>query len=211
MSTIDKIANLRDRRQTLEQGGGKDKQDKQHASGKKTARERIAMLLDEGSFIEVDAFVEHRGTKFGMENMQAPAEGVVTGYGTVDGRLVFVYAQDFTVIGGSLGEMHAKKICKVMDMAVKMGAPIIGINDSGGARIQEGIDALAGFGEIFFRNHRSFRRNPADFCYHGALRGRCSIFAGDSGFHFHGGQNQSNVYYRSTGHQSCYRRRCDSR
>ncbi|MCI9625491.1 MAG: methylmalonyl-CoA carboxyltransferase [Clostridia bacterium] len=152
MSTIDKIANLRDRRQTLEQGGGKDKQDKQHASGKKTARERIAMLLDEGSFIEVDAFVEHRGTKFGMENMQAPAEGVVTGYGTVDGRLVFVYAQDFTVIGGSLGEMHAKKICKVMDMAVKMGAPIIGINDSGGARIQEGIDALAGFGEIFFRN-----------------------------------------------------------
>lgn len=152
MSTIDKIANLRDRRALLEQGGGKDKQEKQHASGKKTARERIAMLLDEGSFIETDAFVEHRGTKFGMETVQAPADGVVTGYGTVDGRLVFVYAQDFTVIGGSLGEMHAKKICKVMDMAMKMGAPIIGINDSGGARIQEGIDALAGFGEIFFRN-----------------------------------------------------------
>jgi acetyl-CoA carboxylase carboxyltransferase component len=109
-------------------------------------------LLDEGSFVEVDAFVSHRCTEFGMDAVEAPGEGVVTGYGTVDGRLVYVYSQDFTVIGGSLGEMHAKKICKVMDMAAKMGAPIIGMNDSGGARIQEGIDALSGFGEIFFRN-----------------------------------------------------------
>ena len=113
------------------------------------------MLLDEGSFVEIDAFVKHRCNEFDMAKTEAPGEGVVTGYGTVDGRLVYVYAQDFTVIGGSLGEMHAKKICKVMDMAMKMGAPIIGMNDSGGARIQEGLDALSGFGEIFYRNTRA--------------------------------------------------------
>ena len=110
------------------------------------------MLFDEGSFVEIDAFVTHRCTEFDMAKTNAPGEGVVTGYGTVDGRLVYAYAQDFTVIGGSLGEMHAAKICKVMDMAMKMGAPIVGINDSGGARIQEGIDALKGFGDIFYRN-----------------------------------------------------------
>ncbi len=152
MSTHEKIALLQQKRSIVELGGGADKIEKQHSSGKLTARERIDLLMDEGSFIEIDAFVTHRGTKFGMEKTVAPAEGVVTGYGTVEGRLVFVYAQDFTVIGGSLGEMHAKKMCKIMDMALKMGAPIIGINDSGGARIQEGIDALSGFGEIFFRN-----------------------------------------------------------
>ncbi len=152
MSTLSKIAELQQKKAELQLGGGKEKIEKQHAANKKTARERINLLLDEGSFIEFDAFVSHRGTKLGMESVSAPAEGVVTGYGTVDGRLVYVFAQDFTVIGGSLGEMHAKKICKVMDMAVKMGAPIIGINDSGGARIQEGIDALAGFGDIFYRN-----------------------------------------------------------
>ncbi len=152
MSTIDKLNDLKCRRSVIEQGGGADKIKKQHDSGKLTARERINMLMDEGSFIEVDAFVKHRATAFGMDKTIAPAEGVVTGYGTVDGRLVYVYAQDFTVIGGSLGEMHAKKICKVMDMALKMGAPIVGINDSGGARIQEGIDALSGFGEIFYKN-----------------------------------------------------------
>ena len=152
MSTLSKIAELQQKKAELQMGGGKEKIEKLHAANKKTARERINLLLDEGSFIEFDAFVSHRGTKFGMEKVNAPAEGVVTGYGTVDGRLVYVYAQDFTVIGGSLGEMHAKKICKVMDMAIKMGAPIIGINDSGGARIQEGIDALAGFGDIFYRN-----------------------------------------------------------
>ncbi|MGN0150231.1 MAG: acyl-CoA carboxylase subunit beta, partial [Clostridia bacterium] len=136
----------------IEKGGGEAKIKKQHDANKLTARERINALLDAGSFVEVDAFVTHRCTEFGMDCVEAPGEGVVTGYGTVDGRLVYVYAQDFTVIGGSLGEMHAKKICKVMDMAAKMGAPIIGMNDSGGARIQEGIDALSGFGEIFFRN-----------------------------------------------------------
>lgn len=143
--------------------GGEAKIQKQHDSGKKTARERINDLLDKNSFVEVDAFVTHRCSEFDMPKTKAPGEGVVTGYGTVDGRLVYVYAQDFTVIGGSLGEMHAKKICKVMDMAAKMGAPIIGINDSGGARIQEGLDALSGFGEIFYRNTRAsgvIRRFP---------------------------------------------------
>ncbi len=155
MGTVDKLTELQYRRSVIENGGGEAKIKKQHDSGKLTARERILKLLDEGSFMEVDAFVTHRCSEFGMDRVEAPGEGVVTGYGTVDGRLVFVYAQDFTVIGGSLGEMHAKKICKVMDMAAKMGAPIIGMNDSGGARIQEGVDALSGFGEIFFRNTRN--------------------------------------------------------
>lgn len=152
MGTVEKLTDLQNRRASIAQGGGEAKIKKQHDAKKMTARERILALLDEGSFVEIDAFVEHRCTQFEMADTKAPAEGVVTGYGTVDGRLVYVYAQDFTVIGGSLGEMHAKKICKVMDMAVKMGAPIIGMNDSGGARIQEGINALAGFGDIFYRN-----------------------------------------------------------
>ena len=143
---------LRERREKIEAGGGPKRIEKQHASGKMTARERIAALLDPNSFVELDAFVEHRCTNFGMENTKAPGEGVVTGYGTIDGRLVYVYAQDFTVVGGSLGEMHAKKICKVQDLALEMGAPIIGLNDSGGARIQEAVDALAGYGAIFYRN-----------------------------------------------------------
>lgn len=152
MKTVEKIKQLKDKRQEILQGGGKDKIDKQHEAGKMTARERLKMLLDESGFVEVDAFVKHRCTEFDMPKTNAPAEGVVTGYGTIQGRLVYVYAQDFTVLGGSLGEMHANKICKIMDMAIKVGAPLIGINDSGGARIQEGIDGLGGFGEIFFRN-----------------------------------------------------------
>ena len=152
MGTVDKLTELQYRRSVINNGGGEVKIKKQHDSGKLTARERINALLDEGSFVEIDAFVTHRCTEFGMDCVEAPGEGVVTGYGTVDGRLVYVYAQDFTVIGGSLGEMHAKKICKVMDMAMKMGAPCIGLNDSGGARIQEGINALAGYAEIFQRN-----------------------------------------------------------
>ncbi len=140
------------RRATVLAGGGAKRIEKQHQSGKMTARERINTLLDEQSFVELDAFVEHRCNDFDMAETEAPGEGVVTGYGTIDGRLIYVYAQDFTVIGGSLGEMHAKKICKVMDLAIKMGAPCIGINDSGGARIQEGVDALSGYGNIFYRN-----------------------------------------------------------
>ncbi len=152
MGTVDKLTELQYRRNIINNGGGEAAIKKQHDSNKLTARERINLLLDAGSFVEVDAFVTHRCTEFGMDKKEAPGEGVVTGYGTVDGRLVYVYAQDFTVIGGSLGEMHAKKICKILDMAVKMGAPVVGMNDSGGARIQEGVDALAGFGEIFTRN-----------------------------------------------------------
>jgi methylmalonyl-CoA decarboxylase alpha subunit len=147
-----KLKTLQEKRSAIEKGGGEKRIAKQHESGKLTARERIEKLLDKGSFVEIDAFVEHRCIEFDMAETKAPGEGVVTGYGTIDGRLVFVYAQDFTVIGGSLGEMHAAKICKVMDMAVKMGAPIIGLNDSGGARIQEGVDALKGYGDIFYRN-----------------------------------------------------------
>lgn len=149
---MSKIEKLIEESSRIELGGGEKRIEKQHASGKLTARERINLLLDDGSFIEIDKFVKHRSTNFGTSTLEAPADGVITGYGTVDGRLVFVYAQDFTVVGGSLGEMHAAKICKVQDMALKMGAPLIGMNDSGGARIQEGVDALSGYGKIFYRN-----------------------------------------------------------
>ncbi|HZK28366.1 MAG TPA: carboxyl transferase domain-containing protein [Thermoclostridium sp.] len=152
MSTMDKINDLYDKKQKIAMGGGEDRIKKQHSANKNTARERIQMLMDPNSFVEVDAFVEARSIEFDMQNKKVSGDGVVTGYGTIDGRLVFVSAQDFTVIGGSLGEMHAKKITKVMDMAIKMGAPFISINDSGGARIEEGIDALSGFGDIFYRN-----------------------------------------------------------
>lgn len=152
MSREEKLTKLAGKREKVLLGGGQKKIDKQHKDGKLTARERIEKLLDEGSFVELDQFVVHRGVEFGMQEVEAPGEGVVTGYGTIEGRLTYVFSQDFTVLGGSLGEMHAAKICKAMDLAVKMGAPFIGINDSGGARIQEGIDALNGYGEIFKRN-----------------------------------------------------------
>lgn len=148
----DKLNELIERRKKVELGGGESAIAKQHESGKLTARERILKLLDANSFVEMDAFVEHRCVNFGMEKKTAPGEGVITGYGTIDGRLVYVFAQDFTVIGGSLGEMHAAKIVKAQEAALKVGAPIIGINDSGGARIQEGVDALAGYGRIFYNN-----------------------------------------------------------
>lgn len=149
---LEKIKQLIEKRETARIGGGEKAIEKQHARGKYTARERINMLLDEGSFEEYDMFKLHRCTNFGMEKKQYLGDGVVTGSGTIDGRLVFIFAQDFTVNGGSLSETMAQKICKVMDMAVRNGAPFIGINDSGGARIQEGINSLAGFGEIFERN-----------------------------------------------------------
>ncbi len=148
----EKIAELREKTKKIMLGGGQMSVDKQHKNGKLTARERITKLLDENSFVELDAFVEHRCANFGMEKKSAPGEGVVSGYGTIDGRLVYIYAQDFTVIGGSLGEMHAAKIVKAQQMAIKVGAPLIGINDSGGARIQEGVDALSGYGKIFYNN-----------------------------------------------------------
>lgn len=150
--SVNKLDDLRQKKAKILAGGGTSRIEKQHKSGKLTARERLDLLFDEGTFVEMDAFVKHRCTNFGMESVEAPAEGVVTGYGKVDGRLVYAYSQDFTVVGGSLGEMHAAKICKAMDNALKMGAPIVGINDSGGARIQEAVDALSGYGKIFFKN-----------------------------------------------------------
>ena len=148
----DNIQKLVERRAKARLGGGEKRIEAQHAKGKLTARERLALLLDEGSFEEYDMFVQHRCTNFGMEKSHPDGDGVVTGCGTIDSRLVYVFAQDFTVSGGSLSKTMSEKICKVMDMAVRNGAPCIGLNDSGGARIQEGIDALAGYGEIFERN-----------------------------------------------------------
>jgi propionyl-CoA carboxylase beta chain len=133
-------------------GGGQKRIDAQHQRGKLTARERIDVLLDDGSFEEWDTFVEHRCTDFGMEQQKIPGDGVVTGYGTINGRLMFVFSQDFTVFGGALSEAHAEKICKVMDAAMRVGAPLIGLNDSGGARIQEGVASLGGYAEVFQRN-----------------------------------------------------------
>lgn len=153
MSTVqEKIELMKAKQEKIKLGGGEARIEKQHAKGKMTARERIEMFFDEGTFVELDQFVTHRCTNFGMEKKSLPGEGVVTGYGTVNGRLVYAFAQDFTVEGGSLGEMHAAKICKVLDLSLKMGAPVIGINDSGGARIQEAVDALGGYGKIFLKN-----------------------------------------------------------
>lgn len=153
MATVqEKIQELQAKQAKIKLGGGAKRVDKQHAQGKLTARERIEKFFDAGTFVELDQFVSHRCVNFGMSEKEIPAEGVVTGYGLVNGRLVYAFAQDFTVEGGSLGEMHAAKICKVLDLATKMGVPVIGINDSGGARIQEAVDALAGYGKIFHRN-----------------------------------------------------------
>ena len=148
----DILEQLEQRRETARMGGGQKRIDAQHARGKLTARERVDLLLDEGSFEEFDMFVTHRCTDFGMEKQKPAGDGVVTGWGTINGRLVYVFSQDFTVFGGSLSETHAQKICKIMDMAIQNGAPVIGINDSGGARIQEGVASLAGYAEVFQRN-----------------------------------------------------------
>ena len=148
----DIIKQLEAKREQARLGGGQKRINAQHSKGKLTARERIELLLDEGSFEEWDMFVEHRCNDFGMANESVPGDGVVTGYGMINGRLVFVFSQDFTVFGGSLSEAHAEKICKVMDQAMKVGAPVIGLNDSGGARIQEGVASLGGYAEIFQRN-----------------------------------------------------------
>jgi propionyl-CoA carboxylase beta chain len=152
---MDKNSELIQRREASQLGGGQARIDKQHQQGKLTARERVTLLLDEGSFNEIGQFVEHRATTFGLDKQQFPGDGVVTGFGTVHGRLVYVFSQDFTVLGGSLSETHAAKICRIMDLAMQNGAPVIGLNDSGGARIQEGVVSLAGYADIFFRNTRA--------------------------------------------------------
>jgi propionyl-CoA carboxylase beta chain len=152
MSNRSKIEELNQLRKESQQGGGPTRVKSQHDQGRLTARERLDLLLDKGTFRELDAFVKHRTTSFGLEEQKILSDSVVTGWGTIDGRLVYVFSQDFTVFGGSLGEVHAEKICKVMDMALKNGAPVIGLNDSGGARIQEGVVSLGGYADIFLRN-----------------------------------------------------------
>ena len=152
MPQDERVHELRRRKEEAKLGGGLDRIEAQHTKGKLTARERVDHLLDPGSFVETDMFVEHRTTDFGMEKKRFPGDGVVTGYGKISGRLVYLFSQDFTVFGGSLGEMFASKVVKVMDMAMKTGAPFIGLNDSGGARIQEGVASLGGYAEIFYRN-----------------------------------------------------------
>ncbi len=183
-----KIEHLNQMRLQSAEGGGQDRIDKQHRAGKLTARERLDLLLDPGSFREIDAFVVHRERNFGMDeaDKQFLGDSVVTGWGTVNGRLVYVYSQDFTVLGGSLSEVHAEKICKIMDMAIKNGAPLIGLNDSGGARIQEGVISLGGLCRYFPAEHTSQRRDPAAQPDHGAVRGRRGLQPGADRFYFHG-------------------------
>src|SRR6056297_1963286 len=152
MSENEKVKRLIKLREESKKGGGETRIKKQHDKGKLTARERIDLLLDKNSFEEIDAFVTHRSSAFGLEDQQFLGDGVVTGYGKVDGRPVYVFSQDFTVFGGSLSETHAEKICKIMDLALKNGVPVIGLNDSGGARIQEGVSSLGGYAEVFWRN-----------------------------------------------------------
>jgi propionyl-CoA carboxylase beta chain len=152
---MDRNEDLLKRREASHLGGGQARIDKQHQQGKLSARERITVLLDENSFNEIGQFVEHRATTFGLDKQHFPGDGVVTGYGTIHGRTVYVFSQDFTVLGGSLSETHAAKICRIMDLAMKNGAPLIGLNDSGGARIQEGVVSLAGYADIFYRNTRA--------------------------------------------------------
>jgi len=152
MSIEEKLERLKKRQKQARLGGGQKRIDAQHKKGKLTARERLDLLLDEGSFEEFDMFVTHRCSDFGLDKQRISGDGVVTGYGTIEGRLTFIFSQDFTTFGGTLAEGHAEKICKIMDLAMKVGAPVIGLNDSGGARIQEGVVSLGGYADIFLRN-----------------------------------------------------------
>ena len=179
--TENKLDLLRRKNAAAEEGGGPERTSKQNAEGKMTARQRIEFVLDEGSFEEFDKLKTHRCDDFGMASLRYPGDGFVTGHGLIDGREVFVFAQDFTVFGGSLSETHAQKICKIMDLAMKVGAPIIGLNDSGGARIQEGV-GLAGYADIFLRNTLASGVVPQISCNPGPVRGRRGLFTGDHRF-----------------------------
>jgi propionyl-CoA carboxylase beta chain len=169
--SFSKLDLLREKSRLAEQGGGAARLEKQRAAGKMSARERIEFLLDENSFEEFDKFVVHRSTDFNLEKEKHLGDGVITGHGLIDGREAFVFAQDFTVFGGSLSETHAQKICKVMDMAMRTGAPVIGLNDSGGARIQEGVVSLAGYADIFLRNTLASGVVPQISCIMGPCAG----------------------------------------
>ena len=183
------------------EGGGEARLERQHQAGKLTARERIDLLLDPGTFIELDRFKTHRCTDFGMADKKILGDGVVTGYGRVEGRQVFVFAQDFTVFGGSLSGAYAEKICKVMDLATEVGAPVIGLNDSGGARIQEGVESLAGYADIFLRNTLASGVVPQISRHHGPLRRRRRLLPGDHRLHLHGQEHQLHVHHRPRRHQ----------
>jgi acetyl-CoA carboxylase carboxyltransferase component len=187
---------LEEMRSKATQGGGETQVDKQHAKGKRTARERIDLLLDPGTFCETDMYVTHRATGSGMEKSHPLTDGVVTGWGKVNGRTVYVYAQDFTILGGSLGEAHGRKIAKVMDLAYQNGAPLIGLNDSGGARIQEGVDSLAAYGEIFFRNTRASGVIPQISVILGPCAGGAVYSPGITDFVF---MTEQNAYMFITG------------
>jgi acetyl-CoA carboxylase carboxyltransferase component len=188
MSLEEKIERLKKLREKAKLGGGQKRIDAQHQKGKLTARERLDLLLDEGSFEEFDMFVQHRCRDFGLEKDRYLGDGVVTGCGTIDGRLVFVFSQDFTVFGGSLSETHAEKICKIMDTALKVGAPVIGLNDSGGARIQEGVESL---------EYSGLGGDTADFGGLGALRRRSGLLARHHRFHLHGEAHLLHVRHRT--------------
>src|ERR687896_445674 len=171
MSMREKLELLEHRAAEAELGGGATRLAAQHEKGKLSARERLDLLLDEGSFVEFDRFVTHRSTDFGLESQRVYGDGVVTGHGRIGGRLVYVFSQDFTVFGGSLSETHAEKICKIMDLAVRNGAPVIGLNDSGGARIQEGVVSLGGYADIFLRNTLASGVVPQISCIMGPCAG----------------------------------------
>ena len=194
---MEKTKQLIEKRLLSTLGGGEDRIKKQHDQGKLTARERITMLLDEASFHEIGALVEHRATTFGLENQRIPGDGVITGYGTIFGRLIYVFSQDFTVLGGSLSETHAAKICRLMDMAMKNGAPIIGLNDSGGARIQEGVVSLSGYADIFFSQYPRLWCNTTNIGHYGSLCWWSGLFARPHRLCFYGGGNVVYVCYGS--------------
>ena len=170
MTREQKLEELRRRHAEAEAGGGEERRARQHAEGKLSARERVLLLFDEGTFEEIDKLVEHRCQDFGMAEQRTPGDGVVTGYGKINGRLAYAFAQDFTVFGGSLSEANAAKICKVMDLAMKVGAPVVGLNDSGGARIQEGVASLAGLCGYFPAQHAGLRRHSPNLRHHGTVR-----------------------------------------
>ena len=205
-STAGKLADLERRVDEAVHAGSARAVEKQHARGKKTARERIEMLLDEGSFVELDELARHRSTNFGLEQTRPYGDGVVTGYGTVDGRQVCVFAQDFTVFGGSLGEVFGEKIVKVMDLAMKIGCPVVGINDSGGARIQEGVVSLGLYGEIFFRNVRASGVIPQISLVMGPVRRRRGLLPGGHRLHRDGRPDLAHVHHRPGRHQDGDRR-----
>ena len=205
-SMDDLITTLREQREHLQQGGGPERLAKQKEQGKLTARERVAALVDEGSFEEFGLFAQHRQTNFGMANKEIPADGVVTGAASVDGRLVHLASQDFTVLGGSAGEVHSLKVADVMQRSIKTGSPFVFINDSGGARVQEGIDSLSGLWPGFLLQRTPFWRGAADFADLWPLRRRRRILAGAYRFH-HSNSPGANVYHRSAGDEAGHRRR----